>query len=378
MPTNTIARSIEQKCYVVPEAIKGTAVFPTVASEAIVAAGTVEINQQPTFNDSKEIFNTLDVLDRFRDQIAAGTFTIPTYFRPSGVAGTAPMAKTLLTSLFGVETVVGSASVSYTQAIEKPSFTLWVQKGHTVFFGSGCCVDKGSVNITNKGGDEISFSGGLMVMGWAGTGEVSGAVTASTTVVVTDGRVFTAGAYVQFDADTNTDAGYKIQSVLGDTLTMIDEITCADGAVIKGFLPSHTAVGAPNKTKEVSLTVGGVSTVLTSLSVEISSPAIYQNDEMTDTGYPTDYVEDTREITGSLGMLFRKDNLSFFKDGLDGTIKAIIIALGTTAGKITTINLPYASLEVPAVETNKPTVNLTANYKAIGSAGEDSCSIVFT
>lgn len=378
--TNTVARAREQVCFAVEETTKGAAVFPSAAAEKIVAAGTVDINQQPTFSDSEEIVDSLDILERFQDQVGAGSWAIPMYLRPSGTAGTAPMGKVLFESLMGVEATVASTSVTYSQAVTKPSFTLWTKKGHTVFFATGACAESCRFAFTNKGGAKAEFSGGFMQMGWAGTDAVNGAVSASTSVVVDDAKKFTAGAYVQIGSDTNSGAGYKIDSVnyTTNTLTMADSITCDDDAVIKGYLPSYTAVGAPLENKNLTISFDAVSKNVKGVDITINSPVAWQTDEITTSGYVAEYVEDKRDIKLSANVLFRESDLSYFYDATQNTKVAVIAAVSDGAGKICTINLPYTELEVPNIQTSAPTVSLDIAGTALGSSGEDSCTIVFT
>lgn len=381
--TNTVALAMQQAVFAVKETTKGTAVFPSAAAELIAAAGTFEINQQPSFSDSDEINETLDVLERFQDQMGAGSWSCPMYIRPSGAAGTQPMGKVLFESLMGTETVSPATSVTYAQATTKPSFTLWGKKGHTVFMASGACAETCRLSFTNQGGAKADFSGGFMQMGWAGIGEVNGAVSGSTSVELAAGhtKFFTAGMYVQFDSDTNTNAGYKISSInhTTHTLTMADSITCSDEAVIKGFLPTGlTAVGAPLENKMATIEFDSVAKNLKSLSVDINSPVAWQTDEITTSGYVTEYIEDKRNISLSVDVLFREQDLSYFYDATQNTKVDVDIVISNGAGKTCTINLPYTELEVPSVSTSNPTVSLSISGKALGSSGEDSCSIVFT
>lgn len=457
--SNPVGLAIEQTCFCVEETVKGTAVFPSAAAEMVAGAGVIEINQQPSFSNSEEIINSLDVIDRFQDQVGPGIFNIPTYLRPSGTAGTSPAAKMLFESLMGLETIVGATSVTYEQATTKPSFTIWVKKSHTVFFGTGACVDKGAMDVTNKGGAMFTFSGGFMQLGWAGTDAVNGAtangtgtgylvdlvagyeigdteihldtgadtilegdtitfvgdanvyfvttgfagdgdgdiviaspglvqtladgvamtITGNRLITVVDGKKFTAGARVRIAADNNTKAGYEIESVSSNVLTMTEAVTAADEAVVAGYLDETlTVVGTPLESRETSITIGGVATNLKRMALEYNSPAVYQVDEITTSGYPEDYVEDTRGITGTLDLLFRQDDLGLFYDGLNNTSNAIIVTINDVAGSICTINLPYAELEVPAVSSSKPTVDLSIALTALGSSGEDSSTIVFT
>lgn len=379
--TNTVALAMQQSVFAVKETTKGTAVFPTAAAQLIAAAGTFEINQQASFTDSDEINETLDILERFQDQMGAGSWSCPMYIRPSGTAGTQPMGKVLFESLMGVETVAASTSVTYSQATTKPSFTMWGKKGHTVFMAAGACAEACKLSFTNKGGAKADFSGGFMQMGWAGIDAVDGVVSSSTSVTVTNAKQFTAGMYVQFDSDTNTNAGYKIDSINYTTnvLTMVDSISCSDGAVIKGFLPTgFDAVGAPLENKLTTITFDGTGKNLKSISVDINSPVAWQTDEITTSGYVEEYIEDTRSIKLSADVLFREQDLSYFYDATQNTKVAVVATISNGAGKTCTINLPYTELEVPSISTSKPTVSLSIGGAAMGSSGEDSCTIVFT
>ena len=383
MSTNTVARALDQNCFACLEVTKGTAVYPTAAAERVVTAGVAELNQQATFTDSEEINNTLDLLERFQDQLGAGTFTAPMYIRPSGTAGTAPMGGVLLQSLMGLETIVGGTSVTYEQATIKPSFTLWVKKAHTVFFGSGACCESGKLNFTNKGGSMFDMSGGFMRMGWAGTDTLASAAT-TTAVTVENSKLFTADAYVSFNTgvsvDDNTGAGYKIASVDYDTdiLTMADTITADSGVSIQGFLPAFTAVGSPLENKNLTITFDAVAQNLKSLTVDLNSPVQWQVDEITTSGFVTEYIEDRRAIALTLDVLFREQDLGYFYDATQNTKVAVVATNNDVAGEICTINLPYTELEVPSTTTSSPTVSLTIAGTGLGSAGEDSASIVFT
>jgi len=375
---NTVQRAIEQVCFAVKETTAGTAVYPSADAEKIVTAGPVTIGQEPNFSDSEEMEDTLDLLERFQDQTGPGQFIVPMYVRPSGSAGTAPMGDVLFESLMGNKTTAASTSVTYDQAKTKPSFTLWAKRGETVYFGAGACAESGRFGLTNKGASKVEISGGFMQMGWAGKSTVNGAVSASTTVTVTNGKLFTAGGYVQIGSDTNSGSGYKINSVSGNNLTMADSITCDDAAEIKGYLPSHTAVGTPLENKNLSITFDAAAKNIKSLDVNIGSPVAWQDEEITTSGYVAAYVEDRRNIEVSAVILQRSDDIEYFYNGLNNTKTAVVATVNGGAGDICTINLPYTEFGVPSVQTQMPVINMNLSGKALGSSGEDSCSIVFT
>ena len=456
--TNTIARALQHFCYACEETTKGTVVLPTVLTQKIMTAGFAEINQQPTYTDSEEINNSLDLLERFQDQIANGTFKIPMYVHPSGTAGTAPMGAILFESLFGNATNDSGVKETYDQTTTKKSFTLWSKLGHTVFFGSGAVAENGKFSMVNKGANQVDISGGFMQMGWAGTDQSNGAtangdgaayvvdkvagyvegdtvitlktgtgtvlegdvvnfeddstdyfiadgggvaeagditlrapgltanladgktltIDGSSLVTVDEGKKFTADALISIAADHNTNMGYQIASVSTNKVYLKEKVTCADDAAITGWLPVLVAPGAPIENKDLTITFDGSAKILKSLTIDYSSPVAWQNEEITSDGYVGAYVEDRRDIKVSAEALFREAELSLFYDALNNAKIAIIAIVGTTAGKIMTINLPYTELEMPGPQPSKPVVNLSLSGKALGSSGEDSCSIVFT
>jgi hypothetical protein len=99
--SNTIAKERAQVIYTVKETTAGTPVFPSAASQLVVATGPVNPDQQPPMTNSKELADTRDVLERFQGQIGSGTWDVPIYLSPSGAAGTPPMGKVLFESLYG-------------------------------------------------------------------------------------------------------------------------------------------------------------------------------------------------------------------------------------------------------------------------------------
>jgi len=85
-----IARARKQRIFAVGETVKGTMVFPAV-KDFILPAGNASMSQKPTFEDSMELHDTLDVLSRFEDSLPAGEFTLPMYLRPGGVSAQAEL-----------------------------------------------------------------------------------------------------------------------------------------------------------------------------------------------------------------------------------------------------------------------------------------------
>jgi hypothetical protein len=281
----------------------------------------------------------------------------------------------------GKKEIVAGTSVAFEQATKKPSFTLWVQKSHTVFFGVGACVDNGAVNITNKGGAMITFSGGFMRMGWAGSDTLAADATTAD-IVVNDASKFTVDALVKVGADDNSGSGYKIIAVnlSTNTLTLEAAVTAATGDPVIGYLPAayQTIVGKPLENRDTIIEVAGENFIMRSLDLTVSSPAIYQVDEITQEGYPVEYVEDTRNISGTIDMLFRADDLKLFAEGYDNKQSQLTVTIGDQAGYIMALNFPKTQLDVPQITSAKPTIGLSVGMTALGANGEDSMTIRFT
>jgi len=383
-----IAISRNQVVMLVKETTSGTLVFPVTGGTAVetIAAGDAVMNQMPNFTDSDEISNTRDILNRFSDARPAGTWTIPTYMRPSGTAGSAPQDDLLYESLFGTKTVNSGVSVVYTQAIEKPSFSIWMQKDHTVFFAKGAVATSMQPSITNQGGVKQEWSGGFMWMGWCGTDALaSSASSAATSIVVTDAKRYSVSGriYNYTEDDNNSGAGYEITAVnvSTNTLTISPGISTgwSSADVIKPFLPSRVEVGDPLANSLTTVDIGSdTGKVVQSLDFTLGDPAQYIEDEISTQGYPTAYLETARDYSGKINLYLRKQDVKYFYDAYNDTSVDVDINFGSTAGSQAVLNLPYASIEVPEITVNAPAINMSIGVKALGSSGEDSASLTFT
>ena len=377
--TNTIAKSREHLAFAVEESTKGTLAYPTLAAELLVLTAQVDLKQPGSFSDSKEIADTLDTLDRFRDQTGAGTFSLNFYNRPVS-KGVAPMGDILFESLQGGKAVVGTTSVTYAQSKIKKSFSIWFKRGHTCYFGSGACAETLKLALTNKGAVECDFGGGFMVKGWAGTSVTTAATSEAATVNVDNGKLFTVGALIQLAADTKTNAGYRILSIDDNELTLTESVSVATAAVVKGFIPAAlVAVGSPVESLNNAIKFDGSPKILKSLTIDINSPVEWQNEEITTSGYVEAYVESKRSVKVSCDSLFREQDLEFFYNSLNNTKTAVIATIGKTAGSICTVNMPYTEFEEPSESAGENTVSLSLSGVCLGAiAGENSATIVFT
>jgi hypothetical protein len=101
------ALSRKQRVFVVLEDEPGVLKFPA-PTDAIRPAGDATLNQTPTYSDSKEKFDTLDLLDKFPNATPPGEWTIPQYLRLAGF-GAAPQGQALFEATMGRKGVTALA-----------------------------------------------------------------------------------------------------------------------------------------------------------------------------------------------------------------------------------------------------------------------------
>lgn len=386
-PANNIAIASQCVFYPVLETTKNTLAFPLATGvEACVAAGMPDMGQQPSFVNSLEVVNSRDVMAKFQNMTPAGTFSIPIYLRPSGTAGSVPMGDSLFLSLFGKRTISAGTSVVYSQQIIKPSLSIWYQRGHTVFFGSGGVIDALKIGFTNKGGCLLNFSGQFCQMGMAGTDALqSTAASAATSLTVYNGKLFTKGAVIwnvtKGDKSTN---GYTVTDVNGNVLTLSSGISqdWAIDDVIAGYLPPANPVGSPLAMRDASFSILGASKSIKQMDFTYADKVKMLDDEITPNGYPQDYIEDQRNIEGSYRAYLRRTDIALFADGMAsaGNKGAVNIQIGATAGKIATLNVPNAQFELPDITNAPPAVEFVVKYTALANSnvGENSATLSFT
>lgn len=377
-----IATARAQKVFVTLEPSRGELTWPA-ATDLVACTGYPDINQPRTYSDSEEIVDSRDVMARFTDKVGAGQVSLSMYARPNGL-GVSPQGSALIECLLGKRTVYAGAKVDYEQIVRgKPTCTIWAKQDHTVRFARGVVLSSCKPSLSNKGALKLDFSASCMQVGHAGTSKLTaGALEAATEITVADGRLYTVGARVwnSTKSDDNTGAGYEITAIDGNDLTLAAGLAAAWDLndVIEGYLPAGTmASKEPIENRYLVVSIGGVNARLKSLDATIDDPIKVIDDEISDDEFPADFVEDARNVSGSIGMYFRAADLAMFADAAAGAEKEIKITVGNTPGQIVEILMPRCSLEVPKVQVNAPTIDLSIGFKALGTNGEDSCKFTF-
>lgn len=275
---------------------------------------------------------------------------------------------------------VSLGGIFYEQDTSSPSFSLWVETDHFVQGLSGATVNNCAIGVNNEGAVTLSLSGEGMQMVWAGSSTLSTSQTAgNSTITVADGEIFAAGAYIQnyTQSHNNSSSGYEISSISGNVLTLgtVLEGNWAKDDVIKGYLPPETVIGTPVESKDTTVEIDSVATSVRGTDITISVPKNYLVDEI-GTSYPEDFLEDKRDISGTLNLYFRKADAQYFQQGMSGTTKSLLITFGDTAGYIMDMYLKKAQIHVPELSVDGSAMQIAIGFKALGTNGEDSLQIV--
>jgi len=300
-----------------------------------------------------------------------------------GYAGTTPAA------YVGAETVA-AANSTFTQTIDRVSFSLWWKVDEIEYVASGCTVDNLAYTGAVNGYPMFTVSGQFMDLKWAGK-ITGGSLTTTdfTPATASDHKSFQVGTLVEAvgatDAD-NTGEGWTISAI--NTTTGVITLSGSPGGastVLQAFLPVHTVIGSTQQSEDTQVSLGATAEVYpvseavtpTEISLAVSAPIQYIDNEISPTAI-SEYVANKRAITGSLTFILRSDKLSFYYDSENNTRRSLLIRLGDgTAGETVLIYMQRTNLQVPVVTATEPTLSLEMEYTALDSASGTEDSLVF-
>lgn len=175
-----IALSRRQKVFAVEEVTPGTLVFPT-AADFIRPAGDATLNQTPSFMDSKEKADTLDVLDQFTNALPPGDWAVPMYLRMTDYA-TKVQGSVLLKSLLGGYTAGSTLTGTCTVATTDGATVAYTVAEGVVLPPAGVIIS-GTERIRYSGISRTSSTAGNLLYctrGYAGTTAATHATAAFT------------------------------------------------------------------------------------------------------------------------------------------------------------------------------------------------------
>jgi len=275
----------------------------------------------------------------------------------------------------------------YKQAVDSPSFSLWIKTDHFLQGMSGCSVSNAVVGVNNEGAVMFTLSGQGMKMVWAGKGQMSTtASTGATLLSVDDADMYSVDARVQNStlSKTNGTSGYTITRV--DTtndqiaITPAIDVPWVEDDYIEGYLPTATVIGSPIESRYTSILIDSVSGKFRSNDFTFDVPKQYITDEV-GVDYPEGFVEDVRDISSDLNIYFRAADAKYFSLGLNSYEVPIAIHFGQTAAvtdrRSMDLYLKRCKLMTPEIAGDGPTLTLSMGLSALGTVGEDSAELVF-
>lgn len=373
---HALGRSI--KGFMKTETTFGTFAKPAATNAFKLKALQIDAKQERKDRDDNR--TSRSVLERITGKKEV-SYSLEAYVLPSGSLGVAPNLGPAFKAAFGTETVNASTSVVYSLSAGQALGSLSIVRemnAAVMEAAFGAWVE--SLTLKVQGGEPpmLSMEGGASDYAHTGTGTLGAILNAAaTTATITAADIlnFQAGSVVAFGADNNTSAGYQVTVV--NTATNVITFTpgaavgAANGAAVTPFVPSETTVGSQIAGVLGSLTIDAVAVPITGFELSLKNNIKAIGDEF-GTALVTDYIPGQREVTGTINLRARKDQILHLGKRWGFATRDLAVTCGTVAGKKLIIDVNYAEiefapLEVPDVE--EATIQLP--FKALASAGED-------
>lgn len=383
----------EKKVFATVETAFGTFVKPAATGAMkVLSFGASHSQDRHNRADSRA---TRSVLERITGRKTT-SWTLEKYMIPSGTGSTSPDDDILLASVFGKSTAV-SSTVEYTltndqsgfdiEGTVSPSFSLVREASRTVMESlAGCYVE--SLTISGAGADEPKFAYEGVAkthIHTGSTGVVSSVSTDEVTLNSGQGKDYEAGSVVYFTTsdgstvrDNNSSAGFKVSSISGDVLTVESNPTGLQaGDLCLPFVPSETTAGSPVNgiSGSVSITSPATSLILTGFEVTIKNNYKPFGDEAFQSEI-TDYITNFREVSGSLTVRARRDQLVELGVRKNFTARDVAVTFGSGSGTtfvldMDQIEIGFGDLSIPEAEEG----TFTLPFVALGSSGEDEIQL---
>lgn len=372
-----------RKCFAKQEVTFGTQILP-VATDAFKTTKPIKFNAKIDRRNRMDNRNTRDYLERITGVTTVG-WDCEAYVLPSGTAGTVPNIGKFLTNGFGKETIVGATSVTYatTNLQAMGSLTLTQNMNNVVQeTAAGAWVESIGLKVSGKDEPKITLSGGAAKYALTGTTTSAGIVAGSaTTMTFTDPAAMQLGSVFVVNTDAGT--GYTVTiynaTTGAATFTPAAVTGWANLATITPAVPTETTVGSPLSFTLGSMTLDGVAIPVIDFDCSVKNNIKPIGiDEAFNTN-ATDYIPNDRDVKGSFNLRGKKDQILNWGKRWNLTTRALVLVLGSVAGKKLTINIPTAEIEFSPV--NIPDVDeitMPFPFTALGNAGEDAMNWVFT
>jgi len=385
-----------QRFYSALEATFGTFVKPVTGDALKVLSSSFEFGQER--RNRMDARQTRSLLERITARKTC-SWSMECYCLPSGTGSTRPDTDQLLAAAIGKSTVSGPTvvySLTNNQAgfdiagTVYPSLTLVRESNKTVMEALVGAMPE-SLSIKFAGADEPRFSFSGFAKDHVHTGS-TGVVSSSSTVTATlgsgQGKDYQAGSVVFFEVAAtgavranNSGAGFKVLSVAGDVLTFSEDVQAA-GAVATDlclpFVPTETTLGSPINgiSGSISITAPATSLIITGGEINVKNSFKPFGDEAFQAAI-TDYIPGYREVSGSLTVRGRRDQMIELGVRKNFTARDIQIILGTGSGTrfqidMDAVEMGFSPLEIPEAEE----ATFTLPFVAMGtSSGENEFTL---
>lgn len=378
--------------YASPETTFGTYVKPVGTDAMKVLASAFEFGQErKNRSDSRQTRSTMERITGRKSV----SWSMECYALPSGAGATAPDVDALLAAAIGKSAVVAS-TVEYTLTNAQSGFEMAgaTKKGLTLTRETsevvmeaivGAMVE--SLKISFAGADEPKFSFEGFAKDHIHTGGSGVALTVVTTTLTLNagqGKDYQPNSVVFFRVAAtgavranNSGAGYTVLTVTGDVLTFAEDLAAA-GVVATDlclpFAPTETTAGNPIAGISGSITIASPATslILTGGEVSVKNNHKILGDEAFQEAI-TDWIPGYREVSGTLSVRARRDQLVELGVRKNFTARDLQIVLGTAAGKkfqidMDAVEMGFSPLEIPEAEE----ANFSLPFVALGTGSGEN------
>lgn len=249
-------------------------------------------------------------------------------------------------------------SVNYKLAdinTKNPSFSLYSKQEHTIFSAAGTVVDTLTIPISGKDMPKMTFATKFMKKSWTGTDKITTSMDATITAITpSDLQKFCIESIIKIDNELmkvtaiNESAGTLtvIRGYLGSTAD-----SHAIDAVISPYSPPTIEKGIGVHGRLGFVIFDNISIPILECEISINNKIKMYEDEKNGTDYATDYgYPESREVRLSMLLYFRRDDLKYFRTGMNQIRREIVIPVGTVSGNIVVFRMPQVELNVPAIE----------------------------
>jgi hypothetical protein len=254
---------------------------------------------------------------------------------------------------------------------------------------AGCLFNVADVAIRKRGNESIlqaAFSGPAMRRYWAGKATTTTGST-TTAVILTTGQAkfFSAGAYITVGALTPNPVQITSINYGTDTLT-VPTLSGAPGAgvAVVGYFPTPSDAGYLISGWRGVATLGGTNFPHREVDIHIDNKIEVIDDTRDGTAYPSGFIEgtDKREVTVKVNHYFDSTDvggMAAYYDADQEVIRALVVPVGTVAGRIFTFNFPQSEQVTSPEEDDGSKVMITRNYRALATTGgNDEHNLVLT